>query len=191
MPDIQSSDPGRKLQDRYDITGAPTAFSVSEEIIPVALVDDLTAQSAFAREFERACSVNDRQGASIGNISIIALVNPPNSGVLCIVDDVRFNYVAANISVGIRQLGNNPAVLGFFTDSRVTGRAVCGSVPSVAAAQPAEQYRLDVPLGGPELYPLGHVLLPARELFLAGSAINTALSAAIRWRERVLLPSEA
>ena len=41
MSDVQTADPGRKIQNRYSITGTPPIFTVSNEIQPVVLLDSL------------------------------------------------------------------------------------------------------------------------------------------------------
>ena len=42
MPEIQSADVGRKLQERYNLIGPPPSPFLAPDVTPVVIVDNLT-----------------------------------------------------------------------------------------------------------------------------------------------------
>lgn len=78
MPDIQSPDPGRKLQARYRLIGTTPAPFLSPEMVPVVIIDDLSDETPGIN-FAIAA------GAFAGAVGVqfqTALVNPSSSGVV-------------------------------------------------------------------------------------------------------------
>ena len=86
MPDIQSPDPGRKLQDRYNLIGTTPAPFLSPELVPVVILDDL---SEDAPGFLFAIASQSVTGAAATN-SQTALTNPTGSGVL--IENLEFRW---------------------------------------------------------------------------------------------------
>ena len=83
MPEIQSPDPARKLQEKYDLIGSSPAPFLSPELVPVVIIDDLSDESPGI-DFAIAA------GAFAGAAGVqfqTAIVNRNGSGVL--VTDVR------------------------------------------------------------------------------------------------------
>jgi hypothetical protein len=83
MPEIQSPDPARKLQKKYDLIGSSPAPFLSPELVPVVIVDDLSDESPGILFAISA-------GAFAGAVGVqfqSALVNPTGTGIL--VTDVR------------------------------------------------------------------------------------------------------
>lgn len=62
MPDIQTPDPGRKLQARYRLIGTTPAPFLSPELVPVVILDDLT-DALPGKAFAQA---GDFQGGAVG-----------------------------------------------------------------------------------------------------------------------------
>lgn len=83
MPDIQSPDPGRKLQARYRLIGTTPAPFLSPEMVPVVIIDDLSDETP-------GINFAIASGAFAGAVGVqfqTALVNPSSSGV--ILTDIR------------------------------------------------------------------------------------------------------
>jgi len=192
MPEIQSSDPGRKLRERYDLVGASPAPFLAPELVPVVIVDDLTEFDVLSAEFERPCTVHETQGApGAGVHAVVMLANPSGSGVLAIGDDVYLS-TAPGGRINWRLFASAPVIAdhGQFRDSRLPGTPACGSVATTSGVAPDDDWQiqladLSIDTAG-VIYPLPYVISPGFVLQMKISITNISLSASIRWRERTL-----
>ncbi len=91
MPEIQSPDPGRKLQERYNLIGPPAAPFLSPELVPVVLIDDLT-EEAPGLLFAMAAGV---VGPTVGVQSQTALTNGSGNFLIA---DIRLHFAADTLS---------------------------------------------------------------------------------------------
>lgn len=186
MPDIQSPDPGRKLQDRYNLIGTTPAPFLSPELVPVVLVDDL---SEDAPGFLWAIAADTVTGVAALN-SQTALTNPSGSGVL--IENIAFRFGNEVISVwnlftagpaltsaavevwqDTRRSGSPAAVVTLGTDvGAVTGPIARGRNNT------DEPVLIDLP---------NYIMEPGERLhFLAG--VDNDLNFYWTWSERILPP---
>ena len=86
MPEIQSPDPGRKLQERYNLVGSSPAPFLSPELVPVVLIDDLTEEEPGLRFASEA----QFQSAVVGAQSQTSLVN--RNGANVIIENIKFQF---------------------------------------------------------------------------------------------------
>lgn len=119
MPEIQSPDPGRKLQERYDLIGTTPAPFLSPELVPVVLIDDLTEEIpgvAFATVGHELAGVAGQQPQT-------AISNPAGSGV--ILTNLQL-FVTCNSVCVFSLWRSGPAlsvgVVELWQDQRRTGR---------------------------------------------------------------------
>jgi len=187
VPDIQSPDPGRKLQDRYNLLGTTPAPFLSPELVPVVLVDDLTQESPG---FLWALASDTIVGVGAA-LSQTRLTNPIGSGVL--LENISIVYALETTGDG-----------GIF----VSGPALSASAVELwqdrrRSGNPTGRVTLGTDAGalGQELYrfrSLGNVMWVAElpEWKIApGDLIHFAVTAADqdvaftwKWTERILPP---
>lgn len=187
MPEIQSPDPGRKLQERYNLVGeGPTPF-LSPEIVPVAIVDDLTEADVFSQEFERTAVGFITAVANAGERAVMDLRNPPGSNLLFITEDMAFNGdIAQSLLYFLEDTGpdvdsDNTA----WRDGRVSGNPrgqVVGS--SFSGALPTATDRRFMELNVPNLLPLRYVINPGVRLRILALTTDTTIQITLYWRER-------
>lgn len=189
MPDIQTSDPGRKLQERYDLVGPPPSPFLSPELVPVVLVDDLTELSVLDRTFERPATVNESSPPVVAAVSVIAFDNPVDSGVLAIMEWGLFNgdsdyLLQVFLSATLAGILDN----GSWRDSRISGQPVCGVGPT-SEAQTLRDFQISIDASEAEAFnilTLPFIVSPGFSLRFAGTVDNSAITAQLLWRERTL-----
>lgn len=196
MPEIQSSDPGRKLQERYDLTGGTPAPFLSPEIVPVVLVDDLTASDVLDRAFEREAFVWNTEGGGVAENSVCMFVNPVESGVLATVQRISVG-VAADAVVSIERVVSTFVDSGGFRrfrDTRIPGLPVCGGqhFTSAPALIQDMQWQVEAPAAGnaplfPLVLELDETIGPGFGLSIRNNAVNESLDCQIWFKERVLI----
>jgi len=188
MPDIQSSDPGRKLQQRYDLLGAPPSPLLSPELVPVVVVDDLTGTDVLSAEFERPCIAFDTFTGVVTS-AVLFLLNPFGSGVLTVVESVLFaTSTACTVSFRVRRgFGGTIVTFGAFRDGRLAGRPNTGFFPlSLAFTTEAYNVELLVTVPPRDRVDVEFVLEPGDALQMMQSVPVNTLAANAVFTERVL-----
>ncbi len=138
MPDIQSPDPGRKLQERYNLIGTTPAPFLSPELVPVVILDDLSESlpgTAFA-------FAGDNVAGVAAQFSQTSIENIAGSGILITEIRLYLTGVSAGVitawqngpTLGISQLGN-------WADRRNPGRP-SARIGWSASAAPATSEQL-------------------------------------------------
>lgn len=138
MPEIQSPDPGRKLQERYNLIGTTPAPFLSPELVPVVLVDDLTEEDPGIR----FAAVGFQIAAAAGTPNQVALRNPIGSNV--IIENILVSIGASNaISWQVFEAGGllSIAIVPAWADRRIAGRPA-GRVTGQSVATTATGIRL-------------------------------------------------
>lgn len=136
MPEIQSADPGRKLQERYNLVGASPAPFLSPELVPVVIIDDLTEEQPGLR-FASCASF---QSPDVGAQSQTALVNRNGANVL--LENIKFQFGSGSGAGGWLMAGAGPALSVGLTevwlDRRLPGTpsAVCTKGVEVGVVSP-------------------------------------------------------
>ena len=123
MPEIQSPDPARKLQKKYDLIGSSPAPFLSPELVPVVIIDDLSDESPG---IEWAVAGGAFAGA-LGVQFQSALRNRPGSGKL--LTDILLYITREDATDQPYQIFlNGPAlasgVSSFWQDLRIPGEPV-------------------------------------------------------------------
>lgn len=191
MPEIQSPDPGRKLQRRYSLTGATPAPFLSPEIVPVCLVDDLTDLDILEATFQRPCAGRTTIAAGGAGVAAVqSLVNPIGSGVTCTVERVfswagtsstlyEFYIVAGVVpNFGLRH----------YRDSRIPGLPACQLRVETIAARAQQGFAIPVVTGFDHIrpVPLRWVLGPGQALRAHDGTNNQVGNMAWEWSERLV-----
>ncbi len=193
MPDIQTTDVGRKLQRRYQLTGPPPTPFLGPELIPVVLVDDLTGIDILEATFERPCWAHISTGQVVGEAANHAIVNPVGSGVLAtiesVVPDVESNATVLEFEFDTTVVANAFTLRGF-RDSRVIGNPACGMLADTAVATASTGWQVQFNSGDPLVsitkIPLGWVLAPGTAFIMKANRNNEAIRSSWEWTERLL-----
>ncbi len=190
MPEIQSADVGRKLQERYNLLGAPPTPFLAGDVSPVVIVDDLTGIDTLEQAFERRMVVQATRSGGIGNRAQLRLINPAGSGVLVAIGSVGFDTsvtVTVRISEPITQGAFAVATPGFATDGRVVGRGAAGVGNGITAGTGSGQLFLQITaaeLFATAFFPLAYLLVPGQMVECTQQVTDLTLSATFFWTER-------
>lgn len=192
MPEIQSPDPGRKLQERYNLTGGSPSPFLSPEIVPVTLVDDLTGFDVLEATFERPAFIWISHSGTVPNVPIIRFVNPTDSGVLAIVEKFTVSSSLGSVVTVQRFATTISGTSGArrWRDSRLSGQPICqfATATDLPAVILDMQFRM-VAAANPSLqdfFLLPEVLSPGFMLDFRSGTANDVLDLAMWFRERTL-----
>ncbi len=193
MAFIQVPEIARKIQRRFGTDGPAPTHTIAPEIVPVALVEDLTDTTPEDTGFQRACFGYSGQSGAASNNSHVQLFNPAGSGVMLHVE-------AALVSIGsagnadlryhdteLSTAGSNES----FRDRRIGGRPVGRtSAQNNGSALGTSLATLALP-GTESIQVPVDVLLDEGQgiLFLAASQ-NISVTCLWYWQERSKLPGE-
>ncbi len=196
MADIQTSDVGRKLQDRYDLTGPPPAPFLSPELVPVVVVDDLTQFSVLDRTFERPYQVSTTVTSGVGTRAQIRLLNPAGSGVLMSVQRLAGSVATASQITWFLATGAVITLRGLPRDSRLgaANRGACG-VDTTTPAGTVDEDRgfiqlSPTSLAAADFLDFPFVLQPDFVLLFTQQITNDTLQMQFEWTERFLLAGD-
>lgn len=190
MPDIQTTDVGRKLQRRYQLLGPPPTPFLSPELVPVVIVDDLTDLDVLEATFERPCEgMATINAPAVGSDAINALVNPADSGIVATVEWVLIEVaVAMHIEVEIRTtVTANVFGTRGFRDTRVAGTPACAFFQgSEVQTTPTRYFFIHEPTQRDRQIFLPWVVAPGSALVLHAGSDNQELRSAWFWTERLI-----
>lgn len=193
MAQVQSPDPTRKLQRRYNLVASELSSTfVSPEILPVALVDDLTQIDPADEAFQRRATALGNNVPGAGEFAVTALRNPPNSGVLLVTQSVLLRIPTGGADTELRlDFSSADTVIdraGGFRDGRIDGTPVGGLRIASAVAQPSvEVSNMDADLGEPGRFQdLEWVIQPAQQLRFKMRTADQSFFLVINWIERTL-----
>ena len=200
MPEIQTPDPGRKVQLRYSLTGTSALTSISPELVGVVLVDDLRGFSVLDATFERPCFLSHPStAAGAGNMPRIFFSNPVNSGVLARLNQAAFGPSSWGALIRIQLAATagpgTTSAYRRFSDGRIfsLGGPVCGTFqdnPVLAAANDMAVIVSDAGWNPSELMPLQMVLPPDSSVVFTLESDGSGLGVQLWWTERFILPGE-
>lgn len=194
MPDIQDATIARKLARRFGLKGSSLAPTISPEVVPVALVSDLSLPTEEDTGFSRTCIGSVALSASAGNRSEAQLHNPAGSGSIVTLEAVivaAANAVQIQHGRGDNALTDNNATLDF-RDGRLGGNpgADVRSVQQVATSIAVVSITTRIPANDAALFPLGVILRPGQGWVVEVNGLNEALDTTFYWLERALLQGE-
>ncbi len=187
MPEIQSPDPGRKLQERYNLIGSTPAPFLSPELVPVVLIDDLTEEGPGPR----FCSAASALSPAAGKQAATALGLPNGANVLIEnISVVFYTNGAASFEADLA----GPTLTGSGATSLFQDRRLAGS-PIAIVSDGDDVGAVSGPIAKGQI--LGSTVvkvdLPnwkfsdtSQEIFLLISSINISCSYFWTWTERVL-----
>jgi len=191
-PLIQNPGPARKLTGYYRLTaGAPAAPTVSPEIVPVALVDDLTQIDAGDPSYQRPYGAALSQAAVAAEYGYIDLLNPTASGVLAYIRSIKlFCGAATQFRLGLYQLAATVITArGNPRDTRCQA-AACGLVAGTAPNPPTGNvFDRGVVSAASTLFEFDDpiIIQPTWHLRLRVDTVNVLVYASYQWEERSLL----
>jgi len=175
VPEIQSPDPGRKLQEKYNLIGSTPAPFLSPELVPVVLIDDLTEQRPgplFATAAAEVAGVAARNAQT-------RLSNPAGSGM--IIADISLSYASTGTG-RVEIYTGGPALTStatpLFEDRRVAGSpAAVVTFGTDLGAVAGNQFFSRLLGNTPITVPLPNVVLAAGDLLhlihvLAAAGMN-------------------
>lgn len=184
MPRHSRADLANALRRRFSVYGDAGFDTISPEIVPIVLVDDLR-QEPFGSW--RPAMHGTTQAGVAGQYSYIQLYNPAGS-----LTQLYVEYVVAVTTVaGLVRLAHGATELGVtdpvrFRDSRTRGRPVAHVNPATNAslAINAQVGRWVAPANHPVLMPIEYTLEPGEGLSVNWEVVNAALTGMFFWRER-------
>ncbi len=194
--DLQTPDPGRKLQDQFKIVGAPPVITLLRAIRPVALIADLSndparfAPDPFSIDFERPCAGHFQQSSGGASAPGPFFNNPPDSGVFAIVEDfvMRTSASLPNIVVfrliRAANLANTATAGSQFRDGRLSGTPACGWIGD--SIVPVLDLDWQMIIGEPlnRATPTVYTLQPGDQLQFRANNLASTIDISLRWRER-------
>lgn len=193
MGRVQTPAPTRKLQRRYQLIAAELgAVFLSPEIIPVAVIDDLTQIDPADGAFERRATALGNNAPAAGEFAVTAMRNPPDSGTLIVTQRVLLRVPSGSTDSEIRlDFSAADAVIdqgGGFRDGRLDGNPVGGLRIASAAAQPTVGFsNMDAFIGEPGRYQdLEWVIEPGQQLRFKMRTADISLFLVIDWIEKAL-----
>lgn len=188
MPDSQNPEHTRKLIEEFQLKGSSLIPTVTGEIVPVVLVENLASGDSV----RRYAHVGIQQAAVASQKPMCKLHNPAGSRVLAVLYQVLSSATNANLW----QSGPATNVFatvanGQFVDRRLTGLPACEAQSQTAAANILVRPALHRQGGtAPLIIPLNVVLPPGSGFLLEGQTNNTEGLVSFYWYERDLLPNE-
>lgn len=193
MPEIQVPEIARQLARKFAITGGHIAPSLAPEIVPVALVSDLTAAIEQDVIAFRPAIVRMTTGAGgAGNYTSNQLWNPANSGVvvelqLALVDASQ----ASGIRINIHDTKLTTDASGSFRDRRIGGSSAAHGAYATPAAIPGTFVGfVKIPANETVAIPLDFVIGEGSGVVLVNQAANEDLDTTYFWVERPILEGE-
>lgn len=189
MPPIQRPDISRSLAKSFGIVGFGGPESLSPEIVPVVMVDDIRPSTST-----RKCQGGLLQGAVAAENAQVQIFNPNNSRTILEVYQVIYTPSAIS-RIGMRESDAalpNGGATSRFTDRRLAGRPV-GDVRSdtvavlVGDGQGVWQSARDP---GGYVIPVDYVLVPGTGIELLSETVNLSLFCTWFWRERAQLDED-
>ena len=198
MPDIQTNDVGRKLQNRYALIGPPPSPFLSPELVPVTIVDDLTQFDLLSPTFERPYEAELAVTAGVGFRPQINMINPFDSGVICIVEFMLGSAsVLAQSTHQILDVIGGVIILnrGLPRDMRAGtfAEGACGLGSSISPTQGLQGrgfWAWETVPRGRELTPVDVILRPGTFLQSTFQVLDQTFSLYFRWRERLVLEGD-
>lgn len=193
MPEIQVPELARKLARRFGITGYSPAPTLAPEIVPVAIVENLTDPNEEDTGFERLCIGTFSQANVAGQYSHAQLLNPTGSGIIV---NVEALYLHADNATTLRLKDYDTALTtaadAYFRDRRLEGR------PGAQVRNQADVAMLGTTLGNFAVataadtiaIPLDFLLPEGKAIAVVGVTVNLYLYGTFFWSERQRLPAE-
>lgn len=190
MPRISDPIIADKLRRRFEISGEGVVDTLSPEIVAVVLAEDLTGQAEGP--WREAYGGLAAAASGAGNQNQFFAYNPPGSGVLVQIIDVKLQSAAADRMRITNDCGVAVTIsnYGTFRDSRISGTPNLGMAVATGGAIVLGGYVVPTDVAT-ELVPLDIYLLPGCRMVIRQNAQNSTMEAAIRWRERDLLQKES
>lgn len=191
---IQTIDPGRTLQQLYRLQQIPS-LTISPEVAPVCIVDDLSSRSEYDRPGDRPCvGVVEVTGVAAES-SVVGLVALPNT-------DVIVERVSVLVTAGVQWRVRFPAAVQTgivfsantaFCDRRLAGRpaTIIGGYTPVALPAGVDVLVQHEDLPATPIRELGFLIPgfhegqpPGRSgLMIYTPAVNESMVVTLWWRE--------
>lgn len=204
MTEIQGGRWDNLLRRLFPVKGGSIAPALAPEIQPHVSVQDFLPEMHYLVGEKLGMGWMAR-AASAGNYGVIQLVNPDDSGVLAIIEEMQASrYVAAGLiyvkwdNTGTASGGGKAVNArdarwnGGVCDAPSTEECTCGVYGADVAASPGsviwEHYGATVEHYFLSCTPL--VIPPGNRVTITTSAQNTAIRGGYIWRERPFLTSE-
>jgi len=183
VPELQSPDPGRKLQERYGLIGSTPAPFLSPELVPVVIIDNLA--DIIPGEAWAISSINVSNVAL--ETSISALTNPLGSGV--IFTKIRLSIANPEGTTVFRVSQGAAAVTptnSQWTDRRRAGAPVAAVTSGTALVPALSNVVITGDLRTQEFLTINlenHVLSPGTALHVSLTTISRTLNGFWEWAE--------
>jgi len=179
-----------KVRRAFGVTQSGFGATVSDEIVGVVLVDDVTGPASVGEGYPRGAIAATVVGPVVGELSASQLSSRIGADTEIIADSVILSSdVVARITVRI----NGPAVGWVPVASFWTDRRLAGAPAGVAAAQTEALVTglvlIDfvIPANTPVFVPLGFVFpTTQQDLTIFQETANSQLRCTWYWRERII-----
>lgn len=190
---LQDNTPSDKIKAAYGIKESSLLPTISPELVPVVIVDDLSELTQ-----ERLCVAQDvRAAAGAGNVNTWRLANPAASAVIVTITSIQLHTDGVNQAFrwNTSDVAALPTTLTpQFIDLRVPGFpvAVWSFTATAVAIVASSGYRTGQinQLTLTESLPSLVTLTPGDQLTIQQEAANSAAGVAFFWKERDLTPTD-
>jgi len=193
---IQRGDLVEKLRRTFNILGGGGVQTLSDELVPVVLVDDVTGPDVLSTDYPRNCIGGNQVSAVATKYSLAAFNNPLGSGVDAYLDFAVVSVPSATV-VQLRLADHSAWTAGtkYWTDLRVAGSPSCNPTGFAELVIPGDLVAIyRVIANTPTIIPLGMVLQPhgnnsptywkAKDVVILSQTVNQDIAVTWYWTER-------
>ena len=190
---IQRADLAERIRRAFGIREAGVGTTLSAEIVPVVVVEDLTGP-AIDQGYPRLCCGEAAAGASVGVMAESFLINPPNSRVDLIVHQwwtiLRSGTEAIVIRTGTQailadMIGTTVNFFNFDLRTQLRPGAYCDTRNEAAAIGTVLLTGLHQIVDTWYEYPFRFTIPPGEWISVAPSTNNRAVRSLFLWEERL------
>ena len=185
MPRTQRATLIDTIRRQLDLDPPGTIDTVASEIVPVYIVGVLEPET-----IDLPCTGGLQRGPDAGQYSEVGLVNPANSGVLLLLEDLYYGAGASSIQCGLYRNENPSAAQGqsLYRDQTLAGFPVGqigGEGVAAAGGTACGKYsaRLDM-INHIDMR--GFIIEPGGDLTMVTAQTDKIMIATFMWRERAV-----
>lgn len=189
MPSIANPGVSERIRGYYRAHGADIN-TISPELVPVAIIDDLTGISATDPSYERPYGLAATLAGVAAQKFVLYFANPANSGVLATVERLWLRgSTSIVVSAGLADSATPRTTAGNPRDNRLPSGSACKyDVATAVTPSTGNIFQAMVAYSTQSVeHTLSCILKPGDTLFLAAGTVNAQVWCALNWTERSLL----
>lgn len=188
MSVIQRPDLVQKLRAAYGIITGSVGSTLSDEIVPVVIVEDVTSPDTVSTGHPLDAAGSSSSAAAVGFISKVGLQNPVGSELDLFLEYIHFMTsvsIVLTVRKGVIAASPNAGIRGF-RDLRVIGSPVGITWDENGTGTLGTQIETVNAVSGDTFLPLGYTLAPGDSIHAQGVNTNAAIQDVhFYWSERI------